>query len=879
MANELASQLDSSKRSKQSSESIEFTYPRLPVPASFINLSSRSASTKMANGPQSDNQDTALSESWATLSDADYSIEDDLRSETTDAASLVDNVGLDDVHSLDDQTSDAGSRDGHSDKNVHHESHPENPLVESTKTMGTESVGALKASGLGRSIELEPRESQTEIGFTEVGQNIHSFSDEEAEDIMGYSSQDDECHRIVGSVGMIVSKNNLNLDRPLRLLYVGDTSARADILAKIGDALTAGPELQRDRCRMDSSRYHVIRPSDASDSSSNHADLIPIKTQIIVDDCSTAASIKVDQAPDQIFLSFKNGSLYSSRWNGTAYEISSASAWSTPDLAVFFVSHDDHPVLKQRLHLAHAFLSRHQISALIISENSDWASPFTELEIDHWTPHLRVEAQRSQSSDASSTLRRLPIDLQTFQCLESDQLNRNLASLCERASVKATIDISGTLSEVSDPSRDKVHACRRKASRQKSSIPITWHSLCTDSPLLGTILFSVAGLLFLVIGILACNTAVSTSVYLLSSAGNVSVLFPAASWILRPSLGPTVLVKTAHAIQTSSAPTVTSSNTITKSLATVDMQSDLAKLINSKTLQATNMSEKFQVHSIGDCHIVVKTPRGFKVGNKSTPFDVVITRGAGVLKSSLSRLFDGVYTVRVDREEAYGVLNVTIRRHKPSILEEHRVDFGAQWLKMAGWKKAAQIASEQVRTDLNAAQTALSTTCDRMAADMQAKSIDISKKAARQAKQFTLQSRYFLNSTANLLKAKSKQLRCTSKREGREAYTALSVRADLAFKTLLAYTDVTNKRGRAAIEKIMITAFETAEHIQQVTLQIDLAEVQNKMQEYMRSENLSTAQERAKQIVKDASSRWRQRRAVRKARRAANGKKGKGCNR
>lgn len=875
MTNELPPQLDSSGLVEHSS--IELAYPRLTVPASYINLPSPPASRNMANDIRSDNQDTALSESWATLSDADYSFDDDLRSETTDAASLVDNSGPDDVRSIDGQTSDAGSHDTQSDKDIYQELPPHTPSLESAQTPGTEIAGSLGGSRLWRPIELDLQDSRTQAGSAEVAQVIRSFSNKEAEEIMGYTFQRDENPQFVGSVGMTISKNSLNIDRPFRLLYVGDASARADILTKIGDILMAGQEPQRNRRRLDSSRY-VILPSDASDSSSNHADLIPIRTQIIVDDCTTAASIKSDQAPDQIFLSFKNGSLYSSRWNGTTYEVSSASQWSRPDLAVFFLAGDDHPIVKQRRQLAHAFVSRHEIPAFIIADRTSWVPRLDDLAIDPSAPHLRVEAHKPPKSGESSMLRRLHIDLETFGCLEPHQLNKNLAHLCQHTSAEPTKSLSGLSPAPSHPGPDESRSWRSKVC-QFLSMSMSCLPMGTDTPLRGTIVLAVAGLVSLALGLLTCRIAMATFVYLLSSTENVSKLSPATTWSLEPSSTSTILGKAPSVIQTGGAVIRTSHEAVSKSLATIDTASSLAELITNKSVQVTNKSENFHVHSIGDSHIVVQTPRGFKVRNKSTPFDVVVTRGVRFLDSSLSKLFDGVYTIQVDREEAYGLLNVTIRRPKSSLWEEHQVDLGAQWLKMAGWKKAVQIASEQVRIDLDTAQLALSTACDQLFEDVQIKSKDISKKAARQAKKFSQQSRLFLDSTAELLRTRSIQLQHATKHERQEAYKALSKQADLAFKALVVYAHTTNEQGRAIVERILLSAGQTAELIQQNTPHVDLADVQNKMQEYVRSERLAKAQERAKQILKDTSSIWRQRRASRKSRRARCGRKGKFCNR
>jgi len=877
MTNASSTQLDSSGLVDHLP--VELTYPQLPIPASFIDLLSHSFPPIMAPESHSDNQDAALSESWATLSDAGYSFDDDLHSETTDAASLVDNIGPDDVHSIDGHTSEADSQDVHSDKEAGQEHPSEISLVESTKTLSIDGVGALNGSRLGRSIVLESLGKHPETESAEVSQVIHSFSENEAAEIMGNILHADEHSHLIGSVCMTMSKNSLKLHRPFRLLYVGDAAARAEILTKIGDVLMARPEAQGGERRLDSSRYHVVLPSDASDSSSNHPDLIPIRTQIIVDDCTTAASIKHEQAPDQIFLSFRNGSLYSSRWNGSTYEVSSASRWSKPDLAVIFVVHDDDPVSRQRQKLAHAFASRHQIPVLIISESTSWASPFNDMWIDYPTPHLRIEVQARPTSGQATTLRRLPIDLETFGCLESDQLNKNFAYICSRASQDINVN-PFTLASVSRHASPGSNPLGRTNAQGRNPLkPTSVRSMCADGPLLGIIMLTAGGLLSLVMAAVASKVAVTLFLYLISSAAYSGQSSPATLWSSQPPSAVAILNKPSAIYQTASAAVMTSTTAVSKSLAIIDTPPDMAEMITSKTLHATNKSENFEVHSIGDGHIVVKTPRGFKVRNKSPPFEVVVERGLEVLDSSLSKLFDGVYTVQISREEAYGLLNVIVRRQKPFTIEKYQVDFGAQWLKVAGWRKAAHSAFEQVRTDLESAQITLSMAYDHFAGDMQFKAHDISNKAAQQAKKISQHSRLFLNTTSALLKARSDRLQHTSKQERQEAYKALAKRADLAFRAFVVHAHTTNEQGRAIIDNILICAGQTVEHVQQKTRQIELVDVQNRMQEYLRSERLAKAQERAKQIVNDTYSSWRQRRVRKRGSRAGYSRKSRGSNR
>jgi hypothetical protein len=201
-----------------------------------------------------------------------------------------------------------------------------------------------------------------------------------------------------------------------------------------------------------------------------------------------------------------------------------------------------------------------------------------------------------------------------------------------------------------------------------------------ESPLLGTVIVVAFSIVSVFVAIFAFKTAMTMFTYLLSNGLNMSQSSPATTWSIQPSpaiITPESVLAISH---TAAAPSSTLA--ITKGLTKLDSPSDLTELISSKSLRAVNKSDHFQVHVIGDSHIVVKAPWGFKAKNKSSPFTVIVLRGDQVLDSTLSKVFDGIYTVSVDHEEAYGPLNVTIRRHKSSHVEGHEIDFGAQWLKV-----------------------------------------------------------------------------------------------------------------------------------------------------------------------------------------------------
>ena len=130
-------------------------------------------------------------------------------------------------------------------------------------------------------------------------------------------------------------------------------------------------------------------------------------------------------------------------------------------------------------------------------------------------------------------------------------------------------------------------------------------------------------------------------------------------------------------------------------------------------------SNNFELQVVGDCHVVLKSPRSF-VAKKQPKFSVGVTRRESALSYELSKLFEGVYSLKLDREDAHGLVNVTISTtvSKTPLTQTTQVDFGTPWLKIANWKRAASAMSSKFAQDLNAAQTSLSRAYNRLCTDV-----------------------------------------------------------------------------------------------------------------------------------------------------------------
>ncbi|KAF3483472.1 uncharacterized protein GIQ15_02796 [Arthroderma uncinatum] len=150
-----------------------------------------------------------------------------------------------------------------------------------------------------------------------------------------------------------------------------------------------------------------------------------------------------------------------------------------------------------------------------------------------------------------------------------------------------------------------------------------------------------------------------------------------------------------------------------------DVDSYLLQL--SWEIRSHNETEDVQVHAVGDNHVIVRLPSRLASGKRSSKFDIKVTRdNKDVLPFELYKLFDGVFTLRLAPEDAYGPMNVTVStKSKPLINQTTSIDFGTPWLKVASWKKATQLLSKNLREDFNFAQTEFTKIYIKLTLDLQ----------------------------------------------------------------------------------------------------------------------------------------------------------------
>jgi hypothetical protein len=678
-------------------------YPTLPpLSRSVEEWLSQSRPATMTSNPHIERPSSSLSESWATLSTSDIHSEDGTRSEQTDIASLIGQNGPDDVASLDEQES-ASDVDGTDEEQSNvFESQELPPLFARERDGINDSSMTMKAALLppSESIEFPEPEQWPEVERVELKHTIHILDDAEASEQRNTLPHDLENSLLAITVRQTMTRHSLDLDKPFHVLYVGNQEYRHIILDKIGDVLVSSPTDSLGTSSTESSRYHVVPTSFGAGATPNYAELLPIHVQLTVDECSEAISEAQAATPNTITLKFKNRPPCTSSWNGSQCIINSPSEWTLPDVAFIFISDKDDNVTLRTRHLAHVFMKTHGVPVIVVSEEPLWKKKDARLiPFDYQSLHMCLES-RNPVTGESLVLRRYPIDLKTFESIAPGQLNRHLASLPGIYQKKI-----GTITTRNESLlQNKDFHDSEKYPRYAAA----FSSYTSHAQELAPILRLVTLTIVFAVGISLGYSAIKAFAILLVQGLTRSAVSSIAASTANGT--PVAVVTSAEGLRQTSISLVSSSESELK-LSSLRPQVRFRSELVSASVATTEQPIKpdaFQIQVVGDCHVIIKPPYRSPSTRKLAKFSVKVTRGDRTLPYELSILFDGVYSLRLDREDAHGFLNVTITTNsKPPMEQTTGVDFGTPWLKIANWRKAAYAITSQLLKDINTVQTGL----------------------------------------------------------------------------------------------------------------------------------------------------------------------------
>lgn len=561
-------------------------------------------------------------------------------------------------------------------------------------------------------LEESKNNSMRGTGNVEGTHTLRVFKGEEMSEILHHTHPLSSPTQVTATIRQAMINQELILDEPYKLLYVGDPSAKDPIIQKVGSALAAMLRSEKTR----PSRFNVVPISSFGDSLSPEVVLIDSTgLELSVEECHSAAFAKRDGGNDTISMTLSNRILVESYWSGTKFAITDQ--WKLPDIAVFYLSENDTISVKQTRRFARSLMSRHTVPCIFISESPLWNKSAEIIALDHRTPHFCIQAHGSDVAKYE-VVKRLPIDIQTFLNLDARQMNRNLACLA----------IANNNSRLLDPRRsvpsdiEKDIEVRTKAPTYFGRLlGIDEPRMLKKFPFIEKILSS--GLLLL-LGVFLYHQFAISSFF---DASQVSVLQQNPKddmgTLHRVVAKPTDIVSVSirgEPPKISTSPSSTVQYSTPKIRSALQSNTEIASFLLGGHALVPNNSDEFKISVIGDSHIVLRPPHWFIRSRKASKLSFSVSRRGSAISHQVSTLFDGVFAIRIPRDDAYGVLNVSVwTTSKPKINESFEVDFGMSWFRLAGWKKTGYTMIEHLREEVNSVNKGFATVCNHASTELQ----------------------------------------------------------------------------------------------------------------------------------------------------------------
>jgi hypothetical protein len=651
-----SSEQDSSKQDPSDgldSSASTLRFPQILLDASFDSLLSRSYPT--TGSLSSSNMDlpprgpSSLSESWASISDAEFCVDDDIHSENTDVASLID------LHSTGDSHSVRDDEDTSSEIEEHMQAEHEDPASAVEEQHSSVIRDPLSLSNTVSTIlPHPPRTNQITLNeskyveATDAGSFLatictKTFTPTEIDEWHLPKSQ-----KLVGMIQMPLGRDYIrNSGRQTfkAILFRNQDAESLDqaILHKLADVqLASGPEPLMD-VPASPSKYHVVPDTFGPGARPVAAAVVYVEQQLETIHYTTAkfngSSISLgDRSSSKRTISKADPN----DPHGT-YVVSGAQL-DHKDLAVVVVDDLSQQKHREFARASLAFARRHGIPSIAVLRHDDWlGDPTLEAFISD-DLHVTV---LDDSRQEDSAVRMLPIHLNTFLDLDAGQLSRHIRHLMLKA-----------------PKTSKQNEPDSKFGRE-SGYDIeknvtddgTWQK---EQLRIKTVLdrfWPIA--VWVILGILMMDlvwTGSECSLRRWTEAAEIETL------------------------STQGLLTITSVHSHTQSaiaaVATADPSAP------STGPPSSSSDNRFDVQVLGGSHLIVKASREQR---RQDTLQVSITRQGKPVSAEVKAVVPSVWSVKIDAEQAYGNLCVQLSTKRPVMTETVIVDLGQQpldaWLK------------------------------------------------------------------------------------------------------------------------------------------------------------------------------------------------------
>lgn len=154
-----------------------------------------------------------------------------------------------------------------------------------------------------------------------------------------------------------------------------------------------------------------------------------------------------------------------------------------------------------------------------------------------------------------------------------------------------------------------------------------------------------------------------------------------------------------------------------------------------------NKSDQFEASTvIGSEHVVIiRPPHKMLLLRRPPPVHVSVTREGDSVDALLSPLVDGIYTLVIGEEDAWGVLNVSVRtKTRPPIKSLLEIDFGNPWLRRrVRWRKI----TDQAATEARLLASRFSQSAGHQAAELGVAMLDMAREYSDMAREYSVRAR------------------------------------------------------------------------------------------------------------------------------------------
>ncbi|RMD44968.1 hypothetical protein DV735_g165, partial [Chaetothyriales sp. CBS 134920] len=584
---------------------------------------------------------TAITTSWASVSDTEYSHDDDLQSEVTDAGSLIDLQSTADDQSLMDDTPSQHDF-------VDHQTHLDRPDLRSSTQSMTPAASRF----------IDPSLQPAEIAFDESdesypgSQHVHAihtlttFNTNEAARLQLPSSTKSS---YLGTLHISLSKTPLRHHNrtSFRLLLLGleyTASLRTCLVNKIADALVASHE--EDQAYGPPSRYHVVPDSFGPGSQPAAAEVIPIAQTLDVETFHTA--IASGDRDGKILLCNEHTMerAVSSFDKRRGRYVVLTDGWQQPDLAIVVIDSRDSAEARASASSLFTFAKRLSIPAIVLRMDNDWNADLVPLTLAH--PDVRLCIEDGSRSPAH-VVRTLPLDLNTFLNVNPAQLGRHIAYLLSAKHGPAGIT---SLESPDSPASDQLDQTEAYAAKAKSTLKETYARLQHAAPP----------------GLVQIVAALAATILVLQCAA--LILKP--NWAATsPPLTPGLALD-AHPVSS------------TRSTPSSDLVPILGSTVSAALAATTRPSSRRMLEAgrFGNTHILLRISERLSSSHAAS---IKVYRNHEPVRIETQALFPGLFSIHVDPYQAYGNLSVCLNMSTAQRQECTTVDFEehalASWLK------------------------------------------------------------------------------------------------------------------------------------------------------------------------------------------------------